>query len=59
MTGSSTARSSPIRVRKRWTITHDVEGWFGVRAHTVNKELGVDPDALPSSDGIEIWRNDR
>ena len=32
---------------------------IGVRAQTVNKELGVDPDALPSSDGIEIWRNDR
>ncbi len=38
------------------TITHDVEGWYGVQAQTVNQEIGVDPDTLPSSDGIEIWR---
>jgi len=38
-------------------ITHDVDGWFGVRAQTVNQEIGVDPDQLPSSDGIELWQN--
>ncbi len=39
------------------TITHDVEGWHGVNAQTVNRDIGVDPDSLPSSSGIEIWRN--
>ena len=39
-----------------WEITHDVDGWYGVRAQTVNQEFGVDPDQLPSSDGVEIWR---
>ncbi len=38
------------------TIT-EIDGWFGVRAQTVNQEFGVDPDQLPSSDGIEVWRN--
>lgn len=40
-----------------WTITRDIPSWYGVDASSVTKNATVDPDTLPRSMGIEIWRN--